>query len=316
MPHWFVKSSIQRLISVLPASHKWNEWFQTRITRSLELTPSRFEARLEHCRRHLDNFLENRPNLQSGFNVFEIGTGWYPVVPVGLFLCGAGHIWTFDISPLLSSDRVKRMLEMFLRYADRGKLRTFLPLARKDRIEQLHRTLANAGGNTAPTVLLLELQIDARTCEAQKTGLPAGASHLFTSTGVLEYIPRPVLQEILSECLRVGVPDSVHSHYLNLVDQYSYFDHSITAFNFLRYSSRAWEYLNSPITWQNRLRVSDYRQLFADSGYRVLREDNTLGNPEDLRKIRLAPEFRDYREVDLLALYSWFVAEPAGRVKG
>src|SRR5439155_24150081 len=34
--------------------------------------------------------------------------------------------------------------------------------------------------------------------------------------------------------------------------------------------------------------------------------------PEDLRKVRLAPEFQHYSFEDLLVLFSWIVAEPEG----
>jgi len=49
-------------------------------------------------------------------------------------------------------------------------------------------------------------EIVAETREAQNTGLAANSVDLFTSTGVLEYIPGPVLKEILAECRRVGKP--------------------------------------------------------------------------------------------------------------
>src|SRR5215470_12286918 len=108
MPHWLIKAAVQRAISWLPASQTWNSLFQTHVTRSLELTPERFEARLDYCRIHVENYTEARPNSPAGFSVLEVGTGWYPVVPIGLFLCGAGPIQTFDIDPLLRMDRLTR----------------------------------------------------------------------------------------------------------------------------------------------------------------------------------------------------------------
>src|SRR4051812_34577729 len=107
MPHWLIKSALHRAISLLPASHWWNDLFQTHVTRSMGLGAGRFELRLEHCRQHLENFFSQSPERQRGsFSVLELGTGWYPIVPVGLFLCGAADIWTFDIAPLLRPARV------------------------------------------------------------------------------------------------------------------------------------------------------------------------------------------------------------------
>jgi hypothetical protein len=269
----------------------------------LELTDSRFEARVEYCRRHLEHLHEFRGQMQDGFNVLEIGTGWYPVIPVGLYLCGAGQVWTFDIAPLLSSERVSYMLRKFSSSAKTGRLQQLLPDIRPDRVEALHTVAERSADSSLES--LARLNITAETREAQNTGLAPATIDLFTSTGVLEYIPGFALNEILGECRRIGRPGAVQSHYLNLVDQFSYFDQSITPFNFLKYSARSWKYLNSPLTWQNRFRISDFRRILGESGYRVLKEDCTRGKPEDLAKVKLAPEFQDYRREDLLVLYAW-----------
>jgi len=107
-----------------------------------------------------------------------------------------------------------------------------------------------------------------------------------------------------------GQTGAVQSHYLNLVDQFSYFDRSITPFNFLKYSPRAWKYLNSPLTWQNRFRISDFRQVFQETGFRIVKEGCTRGDPADLAKVPLAPEFRGYPREDLLVLFAWVAAIP------
>ncbi len=311
MPHWLIKSAAQRLISVLPASHKWNTLFQKHVTRSLDLTAGRFEVRLDHCRRHLDHLLESEPSCSRGFTVVELGTGWFPVVPVGLFLCGAGDIWTFDIAPLLSADRIKAMLARFQEYERSGALKAILPHVVPDRVARLGE-ISKRAEELSPEALLEELNIHVRVQDAQDTGLPAGTLDLFVSSGVLEYIPRQVLESILTEFKRAGSAHSIQSHYLNLLDQYSYFDASITPFNFLQYSEQRWKYLNSPLTWQNRLRISDYRELFVKCGFAISKELNTSGTSEDLRKIRLAPEFKKYSEADLLVLISWLVAKAEG----
>src|SRR5438045_242194 len=101
MPHWLIKSAIHRAISLLPASHWWNELLQTYGTHSLQLGPERFELRLEYCRRHLEHLFEVQSPRPTGFAVLELGTGWYPIVPIGLYLCGASEVWTYDIAPLL-----------------------------------------------------------------------------------------------------------------------------------------------------------------------------------------------------------------------
>jgi hypothetical protein len=312
MPHWLIKSAVHRALSLLPASHLWNAWFQKYVTRSLDLTRQRFRFRLECCRRHLESFFELRPRRGGGFTVFELGTGWFPVVPIGLYLCGASEVWTFDIAPLLSGRRLRQAFELFDEFDRSGELRCFLPLLQSDRLTSL-RQAACAPGPASAAERLQRLDIQVRTQDAAQTGLPSATVDLFVSTGVLEYIPVPAIEQILAEFRRVGSPDAVQSHYLNLADEYSYFDPSITPFNFLRFSERRWKYLNSPLAWLNRLRVPDYRRLFDRAGFEIIKEFNTSGRLEDLKKIQLAPEFRSYREEDLLVLASWLTVQPQRR---
>ena len=311
MPHWLIKSAIQRTISLLPASQVWNSLFQTYVTRSLDLSALRFEGHLDHCRIHLENLAKATPSVARDFTVMEIGTGWYPVVPVGLFLCGAGEIQTFDIDPLLRPDRMKRMLDRFVGHHETGALAKSLPGVLPERMARL-REAAGRAQKASPVELLSQFNIHPHVRGAQDTGLKDGTIDLFVSTGVLEYIPPVVLKAVLAECRRLGSPRATHSHYLNLVDQYWYFDRSITPFNFLRYSSNQWKFFNSPLTWQNRMRISDFRQTFTETGYKIIQETNTSGSLEDLKKIRLAPEFQNHAPEDLLVLTSWLVAKPAG----
>jgi hypothetical protein len=311
MPHWLIKSVAHRAISMLPGRHRCNALFQKYVTRSTQLTPERFSGRVDYARLHLDHFLELRPQRTEGFTVCELGTGWFPVVPLSLYLCGAGEVWTFDIAPLLTTDQVRETFDRFQECERSGDLARRLPGVRADRLKRLGEVVAGAG-DSPPEAVLAQLGIHVRVQDAQQTGLPLGKVDLFTSTGVLEYIPEPVLKNILLEFKRAGSSDAVHSHYLNLVDQYHYFDASITPFNFLRFPKGRWKYLNSPLSWLNRLRISDYRRLLAEAGYQITKEENTSGSREDLRKVPLAPEFRGYSEADLLVLLSWVVAKPNG----
>ena len=100
------------------------------------------------------------------------------------------------------------------------------------------------------------------------------------------------------------------SHEVDMIDEYSYFDSSITPFNFLRFSDRAWRLINNPLIPLNRLRVSDFRECFPEAGFTVVEEVVKRGSPEALARIRLAPRFARYDPSDLLVLMAWFVAKP------
>lgn len=308
MPHWMIKSAIHRVISILPRSHRWNEIFQKHVTRSLELGPGGFEERLGFCRRHLEHFFGTPPQRRPNFSALELGTGWFPVVPIGLYLCGASEIWTYDIVPLLRSSRLKVMLGYFNEYDQRGVLKNFLPWVQPDRVVRLREAFQSVE-NESPEALLNKLNIQVVIRDAQNTGLNPGSIDLFVSTTVLEYIPDEVLAGIFSEFKRLASPNAVMSHYIDLYDQYSAFDRSITPFNFLRYSANRWKWVSSPLIPLNRLRISDYRALHVKAEFEVTREVNTIGSVLDLAGVPLAPEFQKYSQSDLLVLTAWLVSK-------
>src|SRR5205085_11048816 len=91
--------------------------FQTYVTRSILPSPAHFESKLKECHRHWQAFASHYPN-NSGFVAFELGTGWFPIIPIGFFLCGAKEVWTIDIDPLLSSAGMKRSMEFLCEYSE------------------------------------------------------------------------------------------------------------------------------------------------------------------------------------------------------
>jgi hypothetical protein len=116
------------------------------------------------------------------------------------------------------------------------------------------------------------------------------------------------LTGIFAEFKRLASPHAAMSHYIDLYDQFSIFDRSITPFNFLRYSTNRWKWLRSPLIPLNRLRISDYRALHDPAGFAIIKEVNTSGSVDDLGKVRLAREFQHYSTADLLVMTAWLVS--------
>jgi hypothetical protein len=309
MSRWWVKAAIQRGISLLPARNYWNEWFQEHVSRSVECTESRFESQLKKSRAHLEFYRKHTPGSRSvPRTVFELGTGWHAVVPVAMFLAGVDEIWTWDIARLIKRHRFQQALNHFLSRIRNNRLSELFPPARPERVAQL--AAAAAGGWSDPYTLLRQLNVRAVVGDARRTGLPGGTIDLIASTVVLEYIPREVLGGLLSEFRRIASRQGVMSHEVDLTDEYAYFDSSITPFNFLKFSERAWRLINNPFIPLNRLRVSDFRDCFSEAGFALVEEVATRGDAEALARIRLAPRFARYDPIDLQVIKSWFVARP------
>lgn len=306
MPHWLIKSAIHRTISWLPNPQFWNDIFRKYGTGSLKLSCEQFEGKLHECSRHLREFKAHHQDASPDFSALELGTGWFPIIPIGLYLCGAREIWTVDIDPYLREDRMKMMLDFFGDYTRTGKLAEYLPTVRQDRIEKLMAILPEAA-DTRPNIWLEKLNIHVLVQDAQKLPLPDKSVDWIFSSGVLEYIPEPILKNIMTEFRRAAKPGGIMTHRLNLVDQYSYFDKKITTLNFLRYTDAQWRWFNSPLIWQSRLRVTDYQRLYREAGFDVVSEDNQSAHVEQLERIQLAPRFQQYSAKDLLVIHSFMV---------
>jgi len=304
MPHWILKSVTQRFISWLPANHRVNEWFQSSIRRSFAMPETKFLFKLSEARKYLQAYERNQQGgLKSSLKTFELGTGWFPTIPAAHFLAGADSALTFDIAPLPNTARVRLMAQLFLSTYQSGALQKILPEARPERIAAFQELLARLAQEPVTQALqAVGIQFEVR--DGRQTGLPDASVDLVYSSGVLHHIPVPILRGLLAEFRRIVRPGGVISHRLHMIDQFSFFDRKITPFNSLRYTTRQWRWLDSPLTPQNRLRLPDYRKLFAEHGFDLVHEENRMGNPADLARVPLAPEFSHYQTEDLLVIES------------
>jgi SAM-dependent methyltransferase len=306
MPHWLIKSALHRVISWLPNTCAWDAWLH-RLSGSLRLGVGAFEGALGFHRRHLNAFLQWHPEGLEGAHVLELGTGWHPVQPIACYLAGAAEVWTFDIAPLVTADYLRTTLQHFCDLDANGRLGAFLPCVLPERVRALREALSRVD-RSEPVEVLAPLGIHLRHGDARSSERPAGSVDFVFSQSVLEYIPRPVLAELLAEFHRVAKPRAVMSHYIRMADQYHHFDKRLTPLNFLRFSERSWRWLDSSLLPQNRLRISDFRTLISEAGFRLTTEECTRAAADDLEKIKVATEFQGRSEEDLLVIGAWVAA--------
>lgn len=309
MPSWLIKASIQGLISILPFSRDINYVFQRNVSKGLRLTESYFEDKLNTCKQHLDHYrtIHQSENALPA-SVVELGTGWLPIVTIGLALCGIEEVITVDINPLLRPNLINETLGFFIRYHREGRLAAFLPIQqeRADKLELAQRTLSEQG----VTAALHELHIQSLLADARHLPYEPETIQFFVSNNTLEHIPPDVLLDILKEYRRVATPDAVMSHMIDLSDHYSHFDKRITPYHFLRFSPEIWWIFNNRIHYQNRLRVSDYRRIHQEAGFVIHIEENVTAPDEQIARIQVAPQFAHYSHDELIVTASWMVSVP------
>ena len=309
MPRWYLKAVTQGVISAMPWSHTLNSLAQQHITHSVRLTPVFFGRRLSRVKQHVQAYRQFSTNPRSSFTALELGTGWYPVVPVGLYLCGAAEVVTVDVRSLLTADRVKEVMAGLVRSYDAGELQERLPDVDATRVDVLRQTLDAPGDD--PSGLLARIMVRSLVADARALPLPATSLDLIMSNNTLEHIPEPVVEDMFIEFHRAITSSGVMSHAIDLSDHYSQFDRSLSPYNFLRYSDSAWRWFNNELLYQNRLRMSDYGALARRTGWTVAAKTGSAGRPERLQEIQVSERFRGYTQEDLAVTIGWMALRPS-----
>ncbi len=312
MPNWLLKSAVQRTISWLPYSHYWNGLLQKYVTKGYLPNQGLLEGKLKNCNQHLDYYRKFSANPRNDFTAFELGTGSRPIVPIGLYLCGAKSIWTYDLHPVLEENTTKHVVKLFRENIKNGSISKWLANLDPDRIEKFMEISKDLSWKV-PNQFLFRLDIHAKQGDASKTDISSSSIDLVFSTVVLEHIAASTIHTLYKEFSRITSEDSIMSHHIGLADQYASFDKSISEFNFLQYSSKEWKWRNNPMIPLTRLRINEHRKITEESGFKILHEDSIKGKESDLKSIKLAREFIDLPLEDLLVLYAWIVSKPLHR---
>ncbi len=286
---WILKAAVQKGISFLPARHKINFLFQKYVTRGVQLSDDYFQDKLTHAIDNLRFFKKH--NKSEGFRCLELGSGWYPVVPIALFLGGAEKAITLDISPLMKEKGVRETISKFLEWGKTGKLENLKPFIKKSRWEklsQLEKTTASFDK------ILEELRLTIMTADARNSVFENDYFNLIHSNNTFEHIYPEILEDILKEFQRILKPYGVSSHFIDMSDHFAHLDDSITIYNFLKFSAKEWKRIDNSVQPQNRWRMVDYENLYVKLGIKIIEKTLRKGDAEELGKVKIHPEFSEY----------------------
>jgi SAM-dependent methyltransferase len=284
MASWIAKAAVQKAVSGLPWgwSHAANDFLRRHVTNGTGLSDRVFEERSTAAARHVEAGLSFRDHP-----VLELGTGWYPVVPVALYLCGFSSITSVDLVQHMDAQGLYDVALRFIDLEDRQALRTLLPHSQSDRIERLRQVVTDTNRPPIPADVALTLM----TGDASHLPFPDRHAGFIVSNSVLEHIYPHVLTPILVEFRRLLRPDGCMSHAIDLSDHFAHLDARITPYNFLRFSDRGWRAIDNSIQPQSRLRVDGYRKLFAETGWVPTSEATNPGDRGLLNRIKLDRRF-------------------------
>ena len=304
MSIWIFKAILQKVISFLPFSQQINFFFQKYITKGVILSDEYFEDRLLHCREHFKNF--RKYNSTVYFSCLEIGTGWYPVVPLGYFLYGAKSITTVDLVRLSNGKLIGETFSKFLEYHKKGKLEILLPGILNERLLIL---LEEAENPTRDFYAVLDKHlITYMVMDARKLHLPNNSVDLITSNNTFEHVDCNALEGILivfKKMLKVG---GVMSHAIDLSDHFAHMDKSITIYNFLKFSQSQWSLIDNSIQPQNRMRIYDYRNVYKKLSIPINEEISREFILDDYRKVKVDEAFLLHSEQENAVSHSTLIS--------
>lgn len=242
----------------------------------------------------------------SGAVVLEVGSGWYPVIPLMLRLAGAERVVLTDAHRLMDRETLGAALD-FLRerqadLADRLRIPAaeVAQFLNEDAESDLETALARRG-------LVYRVPPDL-------AGLGAPVDAVVSHT-VLEHIPPAELTGLFADSLRALRPRGLISHGVDHSDHREHRDPRLSRVDFLKYSDAVWRWLClNPQDYTNRLRHSDYVRMIEAAGFgleieRPLVDEPTLAGLGDIAPAR---RFSAYDARDLATTWSHLVARAPG----
>lgn len=300
---WVLKALIQKTISYLPNSHRLNYWFQKHITKGVQLTDAYLEDRLIHFKNHIHFFHKYVGKKIAPDSTLELGTGWYPIIPICFFLTGAKKIYTIDISELCNEENLKTSLKKVVEYYDRGLIQQYVSI-QSDRYEQLKSLLES---NANKKKILETLNITYLVEDARKMSLENNSIEYITSNNTFEHIYPDILKDILIDFKRVLKDNGVMCHFTDMSDHFAHMDPTINIYHFLKFSEKEWNRIDNTIQPQNRWRIVHFRELFANLGLKILEEKNRPGDLAALRSVKVHEEFSGISEEELAISHGYAV---------
>ncbi len=308
MSKWKAKAIIQKGISIFPQREKINYLFQKYVTKGVYLTDEYFGYKIQHAKDHIQYFKKYSERSFETSNVLELGTGWYPIVPIAMYLNDFKEIVSIDIQSWMNFESQITTIEMFKDWRERGKLDAFLPELNESKWNLLMNILKDKSQlNIEKLNKIIHLKPSIQ--DARKTDFKSDSFDFICSNNTFEHIPKNILIPILKEFQRIIKVNGVQSHFIDMSDHFAHFDHSINIYNFLRYSSKKWDWIDNRIQPQNRMRLKDYHKIYQDLNLPITDESFREGDIQLLSTVPIHDEFKNYTKEELAISHAYLISK-------
>jgi hypothetical protein len=299
---WWLKAAVQGAVSILPGqlSEAVNGRLQALGSGGAALTDTTLATKFRQAQHHLDAWRRFGGD-GSPPRVLEVGTGWFPVVPLVLYLHGVAGVDSYDVRQLTGPSQLRATVTSVLRAGP--ALSGHLVAERVERVEEVARA-----ADDAVLGLLEAMAVRFHSGRITPQSVSADAFDLAVSDNTLEHIPPEQLHELSVAMARSVRPGGVVDHFVDGSDHYAHFDRDISEYTFLRWNDLAWSLINNRLLYQNRLREADYAQILSRAGLQVVASEWSEGRPREVAALGLATRFRARPVSELAPLRGYVTA--------
>ena len=292
--NWKIKAFIQKTIDLFPFRNYINYFLQKNITKKLPVPKWMFEEMVKEANHHFSKLVEYQQCFKNLSEVkhYEFGSGWDMIVPLTYYRFGITSQHLIDLHYLLKIDLIENTLIRLNQVDDSQLDYSFL-----QKLEGINSVDLNAFGihYNAPQ-------------DARNTLYETNFFHFASSTNVLEHVPKSDILAILNETYRILKPGGIFTFRIDYSDHYSYFDSSISIYNFLQFSDDEWRKFDHSLQPQTRIRHSEMLNFIFQTKFELVNEK--IHQPSEFEigqfeKIKLASQFNSFEQQDLLVGWAY-----------
>ncbi len=250
--------------------------------------------------RRVVHFCDRYALLRPGSSVLELGTGWLHWESITVRLFHDVEATLFDIWDNRQLASLKRYCDDLAAHIDEED--AWAP----DRQEHARRLLAEIAGAPSFDALYRRLGFHYVVDPGGTLSrLPDASFDLVISGSVLQHVRLGILPAYVRDIGRLLRPGGCSIHMIDMGDQLSYYDPTVSIKTYLRYSDRVWRaWFENNIQYFNRVQRPGWLALFDEAGLELLEERPVFS---DLGDLRPASVYADLEMRDLTCTILWLV---------
>lgn len=215
--------------------------------------------------------------------ILEIGSGWIPLLSYFLKVNGGiKKVYTYDINKHYQQKNLDKCYDYIS-----GNYNTNLKLVYKEGYKLPDFIEYHPFANVINADLSKDIEI-------------------VVSRFVLEHVTPADLSAIHKKLYNSLSKDAIVLHLISPSDHRAHSDSSLSLYDFLKYSKKEWDKIQTKFDYHNRLRLPDYLEIFKKAGFEVLfvEYDTAKDNAEKHKKFKaldIHQDFKKYTEEELTA---------------